>query len=312
MAGRVALKIDVDTLRGTLEGVPALLDLLTRHRLDASFLFSLGPDNTGRALRRILRPGFVRKVWRTSVGTNYGLKTLCYGTLLPAPDIGVRANRQMRAVHDAGFETGVHCYDHVLWQDHVADRDYAWTRLQMELAIDAFERIFGERPQVHGAAGWQMNEHVPALEAQLGFRYASDTRGSTPFVPPVRGTQPPCPQLPTTLPTFDELIGLDGCTTANVADVLLDRSLRPAPLGHVFTLHAEIEGGKLLPLFERLLRSWLERGMQPCSMRELYRRLPGKLPECPVTLAEIPGRTGSLACQGAPLPSMDPAHALAH
>ena len=38
-------------------------------------------------------------------------------------------------------------------------------------------------PLVHGAAGWQMNRYVPALEQELGFRYASDTRGRAPFVP---------------------------------------------------------------------------------------------------------------------------------
>ncbi|MGH8799643.1 MAG: 4-deoxy-4-formamido-L-arabinose-phosphoundecaprenol deformylase, partial [Casimicrobiaceae bacterium] len=43
----LALKVDVDTLRGTREGVPALLDLLRRHRVGATFLFSVGPDHTG-------------------------------------------------------------------------------------------------------------------------------------------------------------------------------------------------------------------------------------------------------------------------
>ncbi len=123
MTERIALKVDVDTLRGTLEGVPALLALLARHRVKATFLFSLGPDNTGRALRRIFRPGFLSKVFRTSVAANYGLKTLCYGTLLPAPNISERACEVMRAVRDAGFEVGVHCHDHVLWQDHVADQE---------------------------------------------------------------------------------------------------------------------------------------------------------------------------------------------
>ena len=87
----IALKVDVDTLRGTLEGVPSLLRMLARRKTRATFLFSLGPDHTGRALKRIFRPGFLAKVRRTSVGSNYGLKTLLYGTLLPGPDIGRRA-----------------------------------------------------------------------------------------------------------------------------------------------------------------------------------------------------------------------------
>ena len=298
MTQTVALKIDVDTLRGTREGVPALVELLKRYRVNATFLFSLGPDNTGRALRRIFRPGFLSKVLRTSVTANYGLKTLCYGTLLPAPDIGKHGGAIMRAVRDAGFEVGVHCYDHVLWQDHVASQSLDWTRRQMQLAVATFQRIFGENPRVHGAAGWQVNEHVPRLEAEFGFEYASDTRGSEPFMPVISDSTARCPQLPTTLPTFDEVIGLDGCTEQNVADVLLKRSLTRVPHAHVFTLHAELEGMRLRPAFERLLQVWLDRGLQPCSMRDVYQRLPRELPSHRIEFGEIAGRAGLLACQG--------------
>ncbi|MDE2093342.1 MAG: 4-deoxy-4-formamido-L-arabinose-phosphoundecaprenol deformylase, partial [Burkholderiales bacterium] len=78
----LCLKIDVDTWRGTREGVPALARLLERVGAPASFLFSLGPDHTGRAIRRALRPGFFGKVARTSVLEHYGVRTLLYGTLL--------------------------------------------------------------------------------------------------------------------------------------------------------------------------------------------------------------------------------------
>ena len=131
---RLALKVDVDTLRGTLEGVPPLVSMLQRHGVNATFLFSLGPDNTGRALRRIFRPGFLAKALRTSVGANYGLKTLSYGVLWPGPQIGRRAESVLRAVRDAGFEVGVHCHDHVLWQDNVRQRDAGWTSAMMRKA----------------------------------------------------------------------------------------------------------------------------------------------------------------------------------
>ena len=110
---KLGLKIDVDTLRGTQEGVPRLAQLLKKHNAGATFLFSLGPDHTGRALRRIFRPGFFSKVSRTSVVEHYGIQTLLYGTLLPGPDIGRRCAQVMRDVRDAGFEVGVHCWDHV-------------------------------------------------------------------------------------------------------------------------------------------------------------------------------------------------------
>src|SRR5712671_5550047 len=125
---KLALKVDADTFRGTREGVPALLKCLDRHKLQATFLFTLGPDHTGRAIKRVFRPGFYGKVRRTSVVRHYGMRTLLYGTVLPGPDIGRRAGDVMRAVADAGFETGVHAWDHVRWQDGVAQADADWTK----------------------------------------------------------------------------------------------------------------------------------------------------------------------------------------
>ena len=94
----------------------ALLDaLVDAHGARATFLFSLGPDHTGWALRRVLAArASLTKVSRTSVLEHYGLKTLMYGVLLPGPDIGARRRAKMRAVRDAGFECGIHTWDHVL------------------------------------------------------------------------------------------------------------------------------------------------------------------------------------------------------
>src|SRR5512146_1224062 len=131
---QIALKIDVDTYRGTREGVPRLVDALQRHQAQATFFFSLGPDHTGRAIKRVFRPGFMKKVSRTSVVEHYGIKTLLYGTLLPGPDIGRKCTDIMRSVRDAGFEVGIHCYDHIRWQDHVANKDADWTKREMQRA----------------------------------------------------------------------------------------------------------------------------------------------------------------------------------
>ncbi|MGA8707190.1 MAG: polysaccharide deacetylase family protein [Steroidobacteraceae bacterium] len=294
---QLALKIDVDTLRGTLEGVPSLLQLLRRRAADATFLFSLGPDHTGRAMRRVFRPGFFGKVARTSVLEHYGLKTLLYGTLLPGPDIGRRGAAVMRSVRDAGFEVGIHCFDHTYWQDFVSQRDAAWTRTQMLRAVERFREVFGSAPTVHGAAGWQMNEAALVLEEELGFDYASDVRGSSPFVPLIAGRRSRCPQLPTTLPTLDELIGVDGIGADRVHEVLLARTRQPSPR-QVFTLHAELEGMKLMPVFERLLQGWREQGYQLVATRALFAGLDvAQLPAAAVLPGTVPGRSGLLAVQ---------------
>ncbi len=295
---QIALKVDVDTYRGTREGVPRLVDALRRHNAQATFFFSLGPDHTGRAIKRVFRRGFLGKVSRTSVVSHYGIKTLLYGTLLPGPDIGRKCGDIMRAVRDGGYEVGIHCYDHIRWQDYVAGKDAEWTRREMERAVDRFVDIFGTAPRAHAAAGWQMNRDALRLTQRLGFDYSSDTRGMHPFIPTYEAEIIACPQLPTTLPTLDELINRDGITQENVAQHLLQLTANPPATGHVFTLHAELEGGKLLPVFEELLSGWKTQGYDLVSMRQYFEAVRGVLPRHEVVMGEIEGRSGVLALQG--------------
>ena len=301
---RVALKVDVDTYRGTVEGIPRLLAALKRHNARATFLFSLGPDHTGRAIKRVFRPGFFGKVARTSVVEHYGIRTLLYGTLLPGPDIGRRCAPLLRAVRDAGHEVGIHTWDHVKWQDGVGtDTTHAsndWTERQMRRACERFEKVFGTPAKTHGAAGWQMNPHAIRLTQRLGFDYCSDTRGSHPFMPVVNAEVTLCPQIPGTLPTLDELIGIGDITPDNVHQQVLAAARKPAPHGHVYTLHAELEGMKLLPVFERLLGAWRSQGIELVGTDTIAAQLDAAtLPRHTIAWAEVPGRSGVLATQGA-------------
>jgi len=300
---KLALKIDVDTCVGTELGVPALASLCERLGVGATFLFSLGPDHTGRALRRIFRPGFLSKVKRTSVLEHYGVKTLLYGVLLPGPDIGRRCAPILRTVRDQGFEVGVHTWDHVLWQDFVTTRGPQWTATQMRLACERFQEVFGSAPRVHGAAGWQMNAHAFALEDGLGFSYASDCRGHGPFLPSVDGRTLRCTQLPTTLPTLDELIGRPDLGTRTPVDHLLgltrpDES-RGGARDHVFTLHAELEGRRLAPWLEQLIRGWMSQGYEITSLAAYHSALDRTaLPVRHITYGGVEGRSGTLALEG--------------
>jgi undecaprenyl phosphate-alpha-L-ara4FN deformylase len=301
----LVLKIDVDTLRGSREGTPNLVRMLGAHGAGATFLFSLGPDHTGWAMRRALRPGFFQKVSRTSVLEHYGFKTLMYGVLLPGPDIGVKAARDMRAARDAGFECGIHTWDHVLWQDNVRKRDAAWTERMLIKSEQRYRAVFGTAPHTHGAAGWQMNAAAFARHDAAGYRYASDGRAQLredgtlldPAAGPYRMPGLSCIQMPTTLPTLDELLGreIDGhvIDEANIADHLL--KLTADRRDHVYTLHAELEGQKLAPIFERLLSGWKAQGYQLASMADYHekiRNLP--LPEHSMQWGQLPGRSGDL------------------
>jgi peptidoglycan/xylan/chitin deacetylase (PgdA/CDA1 family) len=296
---QLVLKVDVDTYLGTLRGVPALLDLFQRFDVRATFLFSLGPDHTGRAIRRVFRKGFLRKVSRTSVLSHYGIRTLMNGVLLPGPHIGKRAAHIMRQVQQSGHEVGIHCYDHVLWQDNVAGQDREWTRTQMEKARLAFIEALQSVPATLGAAGWQLNRHVPALEEQMGFRYASDVRGRAPFFPVMDGVVSRCMQLPTTLPTLDEIIGINGVDSGNAHQSVIQRSKEALPHGHVYTLHAELEGMKLINVMQSLLSRWKAAGWRFLTLGQLYQQVKsGEVPTKPIIQGEVAGRSGLLAIEG--------------
>jgi undecaprenyl phosphate-alpha-L-ara4FN deformylase len=308
----LTLKIDVDTYRGTREGALNLVRMLQRHKAQATFLYSLGPDHTGWALRRAFRPGFFQKVSRTSVLEHYGVKTLMYGVLLPAPDIGQSCADEMRVPQRAGFECGIHTWDHVVWQDNVRKRDAGWTTRQMRKSLERFTSIFGSAPRTHGAAGWQMNDQAFAQLDDFGIAYASDGRcalredGSlaNPACGPhrlqVSGKTLSCVQLPTTLPTLDELLGrtIGGRTIdeSNIAPAILE--LTENRRDHVFTLHAELEGQKLAPIFEQLLHGWREQGYQFASMGDYHQTLDRTaLPVHSVQWGSLPGRSGELIVQ---------------
>ena len=300
----LTLKVDVDTLRGTLEGVPRLIDLFARHDVRATFLFSLGPDHTGRALKRALRPGFFAKVQRTSFVEHYGIRTLLYGTLLPGPDIGLRGADVMRATAAGGHEVGIHTWDHTLWQDHVRHKPARWTWLQMTRAHDRFVATFGVPPATHGAAGWQMNDDALRQLDSWHLAYASDGRVADDeadrgaFRPVVGGRTLDCVQIPTTLPTLDELLGIDGRDAIGAAGALL--AITATNRGdEVFTLHAELEGMKLIDALERLLIGWKHQGFVLGTLEGAYARLiPDALPSRQWRWGEIGGRSGQLMVSG--------------
>src|SRR5207302_7128067 len=70
---------------------------------------------------------------------------------------------------------------------------------------------------------------------------------------------------------------------------------------HVYTLHAELEGNTYSREFERLLRSWRDRGADLVDLAVYAASLTvAELPRCEMVEGTVEGRSGTLACQGAP------------
>jgi len=292
------LKIDVDTERGTRVGVPNLLALFDELNIPATFLFSLGPDHTGWALKRIFRKGFLKKVSRSNVVGMYGIKTLLNGVLWPGPHIAKKHANIMQETKIKGHEVGIHCYDHVYWQDNV----HRWSKekvfAEFQKACDAFLEVYGERPLTAGAAGWQANEKSLAAYDHAGLLYGSDGRGEYPFFPRVGNQVFKVPQIPTTLPTLDELLGLPEYPEEKLNEYYY--SLLKSDKPNIFTMHAEIEGMAKLEWFSQFLKFLQSKNVvfkRQDTVAKQYLAHPEKIPVCDFIQSEVPGRSGKLAVQ---------------
>ncbi|MBY0282054.1 MAG: 4-deoxy-4-formamido-L-arabinose-phosphoundecaprenol deformylase [Alphaproteobacteria bacterium] len=296
---KLGLKIDIDTEKGTRIGVPNLLKLFDALDIKATFLFSLGPDNTGRALKRIFRPGFFKKVSRTSVLQVYGLKTIFNGVLWPGPHIGKKHAALMKSVRDAGHEVGIHCYDHIHWQDNLHKLDEASVRHEVNKTHDIFKKIFGFLARTMGAAGWQASKNSLAAYDDHNLFYASDTRGEKAFFPMVGRRVFKTLQIPTTLPTLDELIGRPEYPFETLHDHYLSL-IQPDKL-NVLTIHSELEGMAYLEWFEAFLKKCLESGIIIVPLQQLaIEALSDKanIPSLPLIQGSVDGRSGTLAMHG--------------
>jgi peptidoglycan/xylan/chitin deacetylase (PgdA/CDA1 family) len=291
----IALRVDVDTRRGLEEGVPRLLALFRSLGVAASFFVTMGPDRSGMAVRRMWRPAFLSKMYRTRAWRLYGLRTVLSGTLLPSPLVGAGAPALLRQLAAEGHEVGPHGYDHVRWQDRVHRLAAARLREDLAAAARAFEVALGVRAHASAAPGWRTTGEALVVQDEFGYRYASDVRGATPFRPMVDGGPLRTIQIPTTMPTMDELLG-------RVRDIpqALHEAMKPGL--NVFTLHAEVEGGALLPVFRRFLESVRGAGVALLRMREAADAvLGGDVATAEIGRASVLGRSGWVAMQ-APAP----------
>ncbi len=291
----VALKIDVDTYIGTRDGVPVLLELLARHNAKGTFYFCMGPDQTGKALRRIVtHKGFLKKALRSGAPSAYGFKTMLYGVLLPGPIIYEKCSDIMRQVEEQGYEVGIHAWNHVNWHDFLLKSNLGLAKSELGQAAKAFLKVFERLATTTAAPGWTVSQESLSLQDQMGLSYCSDSRGTHPFYPIVNGQRFNTIQIPTTVPTADELLGIDGLTPEKLPEYYLE-NLRPGL--NVLTIHTELEGGVIRNSFNRLLGLLTEQNIACISLEEAKTGITDA-PSCHLAMGMIEGRSLPVALQG--------------
>ncbi|WP_294481306.1 4-deoxy-4-formamido-L-arabinose-phosphoundecaprenol deformylase [uncultured Victivallis sp.] len=291
----IALRIDVDTYRGTGRGVPRLCEILKKHGVRGTFYFSVGPDNMGRHLWRLLKPSFLWKMLRTDAAGLYGPEIILMGTAWPGPKIGKRFRPVIRETMDAGHEIGFHAWDHHKAQAKLMSMSEAEMADEIDRGLAFLAGVTGGIVHTSAAPGWRTNARLLEVKMRYPFKYNSDCRGTHPFYPVVNGKRLEQLQIPVTLPTYDEALGRDGVNDANYNDHQIGLLTEERP--NVLTIHAEAEGGKCAAMFDAYLDRVKALGYEIIPLGELARRVKDSAPDGEMELREFPGREGVLAVQ---------------
>jgi undecaprenyl phosphate-alpha-L-ara4FN deformylase len=180
-------------------------------------------------------------------------------------------------------ELSLHGHDHWRWLhniDHWSER-----RITTEIARGwgTFADVLQRRPAGFGAPGWRSSPSSLAGIEHFGFSYAADCRGLFPFVPVGRTV----PQLPTTLPTLEELLraraGDPSTLLASIPEALETAGY------HCYCVHAEVEGMRFPHFLRALLETAMSLGSAVGSLGAILPAL-GELPVCAVRRRLMSGR----------------------
>ncbi|MBN1520887.1 MAG: polysaccharide deacetylase family protein [Candidatus Aureabacteria bacterium] len=297
----MGLKVDIDTYEGAKEGIPRLIKLFKRHSIPASFFAVMGPEHSGRAVFRLFtHKGFLKKMLRTKAPKAYGLKTLLYGTLLPGPMMSEKLKHHYRMIISEGFELGVHGYDHIAWHNDLTKWSEEKIRGEYDKIREAYRKIAGKDPESLGTPGWQESADHLKVTDSLGFSYRSDTRFSQPFYPEKDGYASSVPEIPTTFPSLDEVLGNEDVLKGKGPfDVMMQR-LQEGKI-NIFTLHTELEGRFYLRFFEEFILKLKEKkGMEFLTLQAIADRVRENddIPRRSFHMGEVPGRAGKVAIGG--------------
>jgi hypothetical protein len=293
----IALKIDVDTHDGMRDGVPALLDILKKHQVKATFCLSFGPDYSGRAIFRVFRdPAFLKKMLSTGAPSLYGWRTILSGTLLPPRPIATAFPELVRDIVNEGHEAVVHAWNHRFWQDHLHEISKERIMEEFSRSFKAFKEILGTSPRAVAAPGWQATPDSLEVEEGLHLDWASDFREGPPCFLKVRNNTLSLLQIPTTGPCIEELLTEGIREKEEISRHLLSsQAERRYP---VLAVHAEVEGGPFSHFFHQFIPSLLSSHGRIITMGEMAGAILSHRDEIPVrnfTRITLPGRAGTVA-----------------
>ncbi len=171
-------------------------------------------------------------------------------------------------------------------------------REEIEDSFEVYRAVIGTSARSFAAPGWRTSGAALKILDEIGIAYHSDTRGHAPYRCSVDGMILRAPEIPTTLPTMDEVMGTEGLESPDAIVRFYLERFSDSTL-NVHTIHAETEGMGQLDTFVAIVHGLKERGARFVQLGEVARRLPAaELPVCDVIRTTVAGRAGWISAQG--------------
>ncbi|MDQ1237770.1 MAG: 4-deoxy-4-formamido-L-arabinose-phosphoundecaprenol deformylase [Wigglesworthia glossinidia] len=292
---KVGIRIDVDTLKGTQYGIPNLLEILDNYQIQATFFFTVGPDNMGRHFWRLFKPKFLIKMLRINPITTYGWNILRCGLIGKGKKIGDNCKYYIKLT-SCHHEVGLHAWDHFSWQNSIHIWKEKKISYHLSLGKSFLESLLNKPILCSAAPGWKTSELALKVQKDFNFSYSSDVRGVNPFFPLFSDNSHGSLQIPVTLPTFDEIIN-NKISLKEYNAFIINQIKQQSTYYSVYTIHAEIEGIKYLKKFKELLSLAKNEGIKFCTLSQLIKKNNKNFPVCKFIRKKISGREGWVISQ---------------
>ncbi len=173
MAELLSLRIDIDSRKGLVEGVPKILDILKKNKQKASFYIPMGGESNIIELLKYRGGGYGKGIAKHSLFEKLRMVLFPHNFAKVNKDI-------LKRIIDEGHELGVHGWKHRPWTRGLDKIDI---NNHLKKSVKMYKNLFGASPNSFAAPGFNTNkDYLKALDNN-GFKIASDLDGKEPFHP---------------------------------------------------------------------------------------------------------------------------------
>lgn len=167
-----SLRIDLESQKGIKEGLPKILNLLSKYNMKASFYLTMGGESN---LFQLLK--YKKKIPEKRKLKIFSKKEILRMAFLPK-DFVKENEIILKRILEKGHELGIHGWKHRAWTRALEKID---VEKQIDLSIKKYWMIFGRKPDSFCSPAFRINRKVIDILNKTGFKIISDLEGEKPF-----------------------------------------------------------------------------------------------------------------------------------